>query len=129
MRLLTIVFFAAIFLSATVLDHNFTICNRKIDTKLKTVYLKDERIKAVMYQYYDRQTHLFLLGHIKNAIRNDTNFIESKIQIVNDNITITTLYRYNIRPRMDSVVRTYECRKGTLVTIRNQSFKMGQPIN
>jgi hypothetical protein len=115
--------------SATVEDYSFTICNKKIDTKQKSIYLKDERLKAVMYQYYDRQTHRFLLGHIKNAVRNDTNFIESTRKIVNDTITITTLYRYNIKPSMDSVIRVFVCRKGILVAVRDQAFKAGQSIN
>ena len=100
-------------------------CNRQYIQKTSKVYLKDEMLNSTMIQVTDKKTGKFAFGYFKGAIRNDTNFIFSKIVIQNDTIINHTYRRYKITQGIDSSISTYLCTKKGLLFHTHQSYWNG----
>lgn len=100
-------------------------CDREYIEKTGNVFLKDEMLNAQMVQVIDKTTKKNIFGYFKNAIRNDTNFIYSKIVSKGDTILATTYRQYKITYGLDSSVAKYICTSKGLLFYTYQSYFEG----
>ncbi len=101
-------------------------CGREYIEKKTKIYLKDENIWAEMMQVLDKKTKKLVFSYFINAIRNDTNFIYSKISVRGDTLLNTTYRKYNISRSIDCSISKYICTKKALIFYGYQSYKDGQ---
>jgi hypothetical protein len=101
-------------------------CSKEYIQKTHKVYLKDEDIEATMMQITNKKTKKFVFGYFVNGIRNDTNFIYSKLQAAGDTITCITYHRYAITKGIDSTINKYICTKDGLLFHKYQAYWNGK---
>lgn len=101
------------------------ICGQKFKQEEKKVFLTDENIESTMVQIIDKQTNKFVFGYYKDAIRNDTNYIYSRINSVADTIIRRTYHDYKITDGVDSTVSTFICSKNGMIFHTHKTYWNG----
>lgn len=116
------------FLSFSPVNKTVVFCNRQYLQSAVKVYLKDEELEAKMMQLTDEKSRKFAFGYFISAVRNDTNFIYSKITQSGDTIFNKTYRSYKISPGEDSTISTYICKKKGMLFYSYQRYWNGQMI-
>jgi len=106
----------------------FKFCGRTYITKKTKLFLKDEGINSSMIEVRDKKTNRFAFGYFANTIRNDTNFIYSRITQINDTIINKTYRDYKITRGTDSVITKFVCTKNTMRLFSTQRFWNGKKV-
>ena len=97
--------------------------------KTKKVFLTDENLEATMTQVINIKNQKQAWGYFKRAIRNDTNFIYSKVQRNNDSIVITTYHKFMITKNIDSTIALFTCTKNGILFHSQKTYYNGKIIN
>lgn len=100
-------------------------CNREYIAKLAKVYLKDEGIEATMMQVLEKKTKKFAYGYFVKAVRNDTNFIYSRLYQKGDTLIQVTYRQYHITYGLDSTIARFTCTKEGLKLYSHKSYWNG----
>lgn len=103
-------------------------CGRNYLQKPEKVYLVDENIEATMMQLIDKKTKKFAFGHFMHAIKNDTNFIYSKLAVHNDTLYRTTYRPYGITPNYDSSIAKFVCNKNGIKLYNYKQYYKGEVV-
>ena len=110
-------------------DSGRSFCGREFIEKRVKVLLKDEWIEATMMQVIDKKTKKTAFGYFVSAMRNDTNFIYSKLSYSGDTIVSKTYRDYKITLRTDSTINKYICTKKGLIFYSHQRYWNGEIKN
>ncbi|HYH14659.1 MAG TPA: hypothetical protein VD794_05555 [Flavisolibacter sp.] len=122
--LLVIISFSS-FLKA---DNGKRFCSREFIDKRVKVFLKDEGIEATMMEVADKKTKKVAFGYFVNAMRNDTNFIYSKLSYAGDTIIAKTYRDYKITAGADSTINKYICTNKGLLFYSYQRYWNGMKV-
>ncbi|NCI46362.1 hypothetical protein [Sediminibacterium soli] len=82
-----------------------------------------------MIEVLDSKNDKVVFGYYLKAVRNDTNFIYSKLTQTGDTIYNRTYHRYKITNRTDSTVSRYICSPRGLVFYNHQRFWNGSLVS
>jgi hypothetical protein len=102
------------------------LCGLNYEKERKKIFLKDEDLSAEMINVIDPKSKKLVFGYYKKAIRNDTNFIYSKLSQVGDTLYNTTYHRYNISHQTDSTISKYICSPRGIIFYQYVSFWNGK---
>ena len=101
-------------------------CGKQFIEEQVKVYLPEENLESNMVSVKDKKTKKFVFGYFKSAIRNDTNFIYSKISVIGDTI-IRRVYRpFKITNGTDSVISTFICTNKGVLFHTNKNYWNGE---
>lgn len=70
----------------------------------------------------------FQFGYHKDGIRNDTNFIYTKLYQRGDTVIVDTYWKYNIWPNVDREMRRYLCKNEKLALYDIGRFYKGKTM-
>lgn len=101
-------------------------CGRDYIEKSEKVYLIDEKTESNMIVVLNKKNKKIAFGYCLNAIRNDTNFISSKLLISNDTIINVTYHRYKITKGIDSSIVKYICTEKGILFHTYQAYWNGE---
>ena len=101
-------------------------CGNSFVKKSVKIYLVDEDVNATMIQLLDKKTKKHVFGYYVNGVRNDTNFIHSKIEFKGDTIINKTYHDYKVTYLMDSVISIYQCQNGIFKPISSTRYWNGK---
>lgn len=107
-------------------DKTVVFCNKQYLQAAIKVYLKDENLQATMMRVIDKKTKKMVFSYFESAVRNDTNFIYSRVIRSGDTI-INKEYRcYKITNKTDSTISKYICKKEGILFYSHQRYWNGQ---
>ncbi|NCI50212.1 hypothetical protein GWC95_09775 [Sediminibacterium roseum] len=109
-------------------NKSVVFCKKEYLQSAVKVYLKDENLEATMMRVTDKKSRKTVFGYFVSAVRNDTNFIYSKITQSGDTIFNKTYRSYKISPGEDSTISTYICKKKGILFYSYQRYWNGQMI-
>ena len=110
------------------LEKSKIYCGKDLVEKKAKEYLKEEALEANVVTLVEKQTKKPVFGYIVDAIRNDTNFIYTRLSYDGDTLVKREFHDFKISSGIDSIVTQYICTGKGLTLHRIQQFYDGEKL-